>query len=145
LVQEVFMRLFRSLPALRDPSALSGFVFAITQRVIRAELKRLWLRRHLHLGTGRNASAEPAIECDHDARQAVQRLYDILDGLRPEARSLFVLRYIEELPVAEISEVTGLSFSTTKRRLDKAWRRVSGLVAGDPLLGEYTRKLRGNV
>jgi DNA-directed RNA polymerase specialized sigma24 family protein len=64
--------------------------------------------------------------------------------LRPEARSLFVLRYIEELPVAEVSEVTGLSFSTTKRRLDKAWKRVSGLVAADPLLGEYARKFGGN-
>src|SRR5262245_8528865 len=45
LVQEVFLRFFARLPALRDPSALRPFLLSITLRVLKWELRRRQLRR----------------------------------------------------------------------------------------------------
>jgi len=44
LTQEVFLRVFRRLPSLRDPSALRAFVLAVAMNVLKWEL-RLW--RHI--------------------------------------------------------------------------------------------------
>src|SRR2546423_10614042 len=45
LVQETFLRLYRKLPSLQEPSALKGFVVAITTRVLQTELRARWLKR----------------------------------------------------------------------------------------------------
>src|SRR5262245_25619256 len=43
LVQEVFIRFFRTVPRLRDPEALRPFMFGIAARVVKRELRRRWL------------------------------------------------------------------------------------------------------
>src|SRR2546421_162005 len=50
-IQETFIRLYRKLPGLRDPSALRAFVISITVRVIKSEQRGRWIRRWLGLST----------------------------------------------------------------------------------------------
>lgn len=137
LVQEVFLRFFRTVVRLRDPEALRSFLFGICLRVVRVELRRRWLGRFLFLTDSGSPPEVAADGVDQDAREAVRRYYRLLDGIGGEARSLFVSRHIERLPLAEVAAVHGLSLSTTQRRLARVTRRVAALVQADPVLAEY--------
>jgi RNA polymerase sigma-70 factor (ECF subfamily) len=121
MAQEVFLVLFRRAHTLREPQALRAFVISITAHIIRYELRRKAATRWLRFGEPSVAKAQDA---DLDAREAVKRLYRILDRLGSRDRTAFALRFLEGLEVAEIARALDVSLATTKRRLAHSWRRV---------------------
>jgi RNA polymerase sigma-70 factor (ECF subfamily) len=138
-VQDAFLRLFRDLESLRDPSSLRSFLIGITLHVAKTELRRRRAKRWL-LFSDDSVSAEPdalATEQRHEPRAAILRLYKMLDRISDERRTVFVLRYVEGLELAELSVVLDCSIATTKRRVADAARRVCFLAASDPLLAPY--------
>jgi RNA polymerase sigma-70 factor, ECF subfamily len=134
LAQEVFLVLFRRAHTIREPQALKAFVIAITAHTIRYELRRKAATRWLRFGETAVAKAASA---DLDAREALARLYRILDRLSSTDRVAFVLRFMEGLEVATVSEALGVSLATTKRRLAHAWQRVVLYARRDTALVEY--------
>ena len=121
LVQEVFLTLFRRVHTLREPQALQAFVISITAYVIRYELRRRRALRWLRFGDPPDV---PAADTDLDSREAVVRLYRILDRQDSVDRTVFVLRHLEGLELVEVARALGISLATTKRRLSRAWRRI---------------------
>ena len=112
-------------------------------RVARSELRRRRLHRWLGLtDTGVLPDAEAQGD-DPEAREALARLYAVLDRLDDEARLAFTLRHAEGLPLAEVATALGLSLATTKRRLTRAAARISAMIAGDAVLAAYTASTRG--
>jgi RNA polymerase sigma-70 factor (ECF subfamily) len=138
-VQDAFLRLFRDLASLRDPSALRSFLIGITLHVAKSELRRRRAKRWLRLSDdGVLAEADVLAEDErHEPRAAVQRLYEVLDRVSDERRMVFVLRFVEGLELAELSAVLDCSLATTKRRVADAAQRVCHLAASDPLLAPY--------
>jgi RNA polymerase sigma-70 factor, ECF subfamily len=142
LVQEVFLGFYRSRALLRNPAALRSFLFGITLRVAASELRsrriRKWLRLtpdgmlddHIahHLATPHS---------DTDSREAVQRLYAILDRLDTDSRLAFVLHHVEGLELLDVASALGVSLATVKRRLARVSARVWAMAQGDRLLVEY--------
>ncbi len=97
LLQEVFLRFFRRVPALREPAAVRAFLTGIAIHVVRAEIARKTRFRWLRL-TATGDLPEPAARPDDpDAREAVLRYYRLLDEVGGKDRSLFVARTIEGL------------------------------------------------
>jgi RNA polymerase sigma-70 factor (ECF subfamily) len=139
LAQEVFLCVFEKVPMLRDPQALKAFVTSITLLTARFELRRRWTRRWIRLADKSNATREAIFEVDTDSREALMRFYGVLDRINAQDRTLFVLRYIEELTLSEVVEAFGLSLATTKRHLARARAKVSLLVGRDPVLSEYVQ------
>ena len=144
LVQEVFLRLYRKLPGLRDPTSLRSFVLAITARVLQGELRTRWVRRWLRLWDDGETSEQPATDVDREAREALSRLYRILDGLAPRHRAAFVLRYIEGLELVDVATAIGVSLATVKRWLAKISGRVLAQASRDPVLAPYLQEGRGS-
>jgi RNA polymerase sigma-70 factor (ECF subfamily) len=141
LAQEVFLRFFRTVPRLRDPKALRSFLFGICLRTVRRELRRRWLRRFLRLtetGDPPDVAAPADPSDDGDAREVVRRYYDVLEKLGGGARSLFVARHIERLPLTEVAALHGMSVSTVQRKLGRIGQRVAAMVADDPVLSAFT-------
>ena len=138
VIQEVFIRLYRKLPALRDPAALRPFVLAVTVRVIKSEQRLRWVKRWLGLfHDGETPEDRPGDGADLDAREALARFYAILDRLSGEHRTAFVLRYVEELDLGEVAAALGVSLATIKRWLPRIARRVFAQAKNDPLLAPY--------
>ncbi|HEX4488571.1 MAG TPA: RNA polymerase sigma factor [Terriglobales bacterium] len=54
------------------------------------------------------------------AREKVQMIQRSLKELSPRQRSVFVMRFVEELDLAEIAEVTGMPVQTVKTHLYRA-------------------------
>ncbi|MGO9837814.1 MAG: RNA polymerase sigma factor [Polyangiaceae bacterium] len=138
-VQDAFLRLFRDIGSLRNPSALRSFLIGITLHVAKSELRRRRAKRWLLLSDDGVVAEPEALAADewHEPRAAVLRLYKVLDRLSDGCRTVFVLRYVEGLDLAELSTVLDCSLATTKRRVADAARRVCLLAASEPLLAPY--------
>jgi len=139
LIQEVFLTLFNRIETLREPQALRAFVITITAHTIRREVRRKIASRWLHLGTTQGALARDA---DLDSREALVRLYRILDRLGAEERTAFALRFFEGLEIVEIASALGISPATTKRRIAHAWTRIVTHAQRDGALVEYLSSYR---
>jgi RNA polymerase sigma-70 factor (ECF subfamily) len=139
-VQEVFLRFFRQLHTLRDPAAVRSFLIGITIRVAGSEIRRRRVRRWLRLTPTGSLVDFEGVTLDRDAREAVSRLYAILDQLQPQGRLTFVLRHIEGLELTQIAEALSISLATAKRRLSRVSSRVYAMVERDPLLAAYLAK-----
>jgi RNA polymerase sigma-70 factor, ECF subfamily len=137
LVQEVFLRFFMVVGRLRKAESVRSFIFGICVRVVNEEIRRRMFRRWLSI-TPASVPHLPTIEGgDHDAREAVRRLYDVLDSIGGQARSLYVVRHIEGKELTEVASVHGISLSSAQRKLARVEKRVAAMVENDPLLSEY--------
>jgi RNA polymerase sigma-70 factor (ECF subfamily) len=136
-VQETFVQFFRDVKKLREPSALRAFLIGVATRVARSELRRRRLRRWLMLTDSGTLPDDAGASADAEAREAVRRLYALLDGLDDRSRVLFVLRYVEALELTEVAAALKMSLATLKRSLAKVSARVYAMAAGDPLLAAY--------
>jgi RNA polymerase sigma-70 factor, ECF subfamily len=137
LVQTVFMGLFDQIDALREAGSLRSFVFGITVRVLRTELRKRRVRRWLRLSESGSPPEVAAPEDDDEAREALRRLYAILSRVDDETRLYFVLRHVEGFELTEVADALNVSLATAKRKLSRVVPRVMALVARDPLLADY--------
>jgi RNA polymerase sigma-70 factor, ECF subfamily len=71
-------------------------------------------------------SGESSPEQQLLAREQVKRVWRAVEGLSERQRTVFLLRYVEELDIAEIGRATGLSEGTVKAHLSRALGRVRG-------------------
>jgi RNA polymerase sigma-70 factor (ECF subfamily) len=144
LSQEVFLRLFRRIDELRNPSGLRGFVVGICLGVARNELRRVRVRRWVRLTASGDLPDAGVPAADLEARQALKRLYVILDQVSAHDRSLFVARFFEKMEIAEVATAHGLSYGTAKRHVARATARVNKRIERDPLLAKYLDTQTGN-
>ena len=136
-IQEIFIRLFRKLPGLRDPASLRAFVISITVRVIKSEQRARWIRRWLGLSLDGETPDRAGDPIDLEAREALARFYAILDRLAPRHRTAFVLRHVEGLELTEVAAALDISLATIKRWLPRIALRVFSQAESDPLLAPY--------
>jgi RNA polymerase sigma-70 factor, ECF subfamily len=130
LLLQVYVELFRHVGGLRDVHALRPFAVGLAIRVMRADLRRRYVRRLFRI----DRSLRPN---DATARGALARLYAAFDGLGPDTRLAFTLHHFEGMQVAEIAETLGLSAAAIQRRMRRASRRALVLVDSDPWLSRY--------
>jgi RNA polymerase sigma-70 factor (ECF subfamily) len=137
LTQDVFLRTFAGLPALRDLGALRSFIYSVALRMLKWELRRRRVRRILHLTPSGELPDLPVRAADSEARQLLVRFYSLLDELGANERTAFVLRHLEERKLTEVAELMSVSLATAKRWISRASQHVSALVEADPALASY--------
>lgn len=133
LAQEVFLVIHRRLPAFEGRSKLTTWVYGICVRVAADHRRRAHVRHEAPA-----LLPEAPVEADQPERvarrEARERLDDALAGLDEDKRVVFVLYEIEELPMAEIAEVTGVPVQTAYARLYAA-RRLLAEALAEPAAG----------
>jgi RNA polymerase sigma-70 factor (ECF subfamily) len=137
VAQDVFTILFERVATLRDPGALKSFATSIAAFRIQTELRKRRRERDLARHALVYLDIARVTHPDAEARQAVSRFGNLLERLKPEERTIFVLRFVKGASLINVARATGLSLSTVKRRLGAVWRRVSLLVSRDPFLARY--------
>jgi len=136
LVQQVFVALLKGLLRVRDPEAFPGWVAAVTVNTVRSELRRRRIRRLWLLGAPEALEQAAAPAPPHEARELLRRTYAVLEKLPSDERIAFGLRYVDEMPLAEVAEACDCSLATIKRRLRSAKARFRRLAHHDPMLAE---------
>ena len=107
--QEAFTRLFSRWRAVRDPK---GFLFLVVTNIVRDEWRRQATQRSLVDKLARRLPDQPA-----DSESST---YDLIARLPSRLRTVVVLTYVVDLPLAEVAETLGLPLGTVKRRLHEA-------------------------
>jgi RNA polymerase sigma-70 factor, ECF subfamily len=134
--QEAFLRAIRSLDTLRDPQALVDWLIQIAVFTATDFLRRRKRRRWL-VFVGVRPTVEPIAANDEGARDAVRATYRVLDRMRPEDRTVFVLRFIEGMDFDALANAHDCSRSTIKRRLARATARFRLLARREPALARW--------
>jgi RNA polymerase sigma-70 factor (ECF subfamily) len=137
LLQDVFVGFFRNVGTLRDATSLRPFLIGITLRTARTALRKKRVRRWLHLSDDGMVPEVPASDGDQRTRDALRRLYAILDELADRERLAFVLRHAEGYELTETAEALGVSLATVKRVLQRAEAHVHARAQDDDLLSHY--------
>ncbi len=137
ILQETFAAALRSLGGLKDPEALKPWLFSIATRTakkaLRTRARRRWLR---HFTDDEDeARHEPSVEPQNpESLRAAREVYAILERLSVDDRLVFALRYINELELAAVATLCGVSLATAKRRLRKAEKRFVAAAMNVPTL-----------
>lgn len=139
LVQEGFIRLARNAHRIRDESKAAAYLRSIVLNLARDHNRRglVSLRHHLPFDDER-ASTEDEIVLRDDQREVIEALRE----LPHRQRDCLVLRYYEELGIADIAETLGISRNSVKTHLKRglaAMEERLGVPRSDPEIGEVER------
>jgi RNA polymerase sigma-70 factor (ECF subfamily) len=141
LSQEIFITFFDRVKTLRDPQRVTAFLMSITGFEIHYYLRRRCVRRRLFL-RGRTGPVDlRSVEQAPEAREALGRFLKVLDRLNPIDRTIFTLRFIEELDLRAVATAVDLSLATIKRRLSRSWQRVARMMSRDAALAHLLKEL----
>lgn len=116
VTQEVFVRVFRAAPQLRQDARLSTWVYRIVANACMDELRR---RRRVLLFGDLAPAIHPIVPAgeiggaDLDVARAVARL-------SPRLRMAVLLRYFDDLSYEEIARALGVTSGTVASRLSRA-------------------------
>lgn len=132
LLQEVLLRVYRGLGALRDPALFRPWCFRIATREAFRRLKaeRRWQAQLGH-DEALAAAAAPAIE-EKAGPGLLAELPALLPRVSPASRAVLVLHYHNGLSLDEVAAVLGVPPGTAKSRL------AYGLAALRRLMKEKT-------
>jgi RNA polymerase sigma-70 factor, ECF subfamily len=136
LIQDTFIAVFESIHAFRGDSSLRTWIDTIAVRVCYRHLSRREPRSQLHAVGELIASASDP-EREANLREAVRRLYIVLDRVEPKQRVAYTLHVVDGRPLKEVARVTRVSVLAVKNRVWRARRRVRELAERDPLLIEF--------
>jgi RNA polymerase sigma-70 factor, ECF subfamily len=140
LLQDVFLRVFDRVSGLREPSALRSFIYSVTIRVVRWEIRRAQSRRRHQAAVLEHRDGPEAITVDPETRDLVARAQAVLDSMPAKERAVFVLRHVEGKELAEIAEGLEISLSTAKRWLKRGVRRIEAGMERDTRLSTLLKE-----
>jgi RNA polymerase sigma-70 factor, ECF subfamily len=141
VVQEVFLKVFRSIGSFRGQSSLKTWIYRIT--VNEAHNARRWFFRHrrhevdLETGPEETRSWKETIQDTSDSpfdvtfnREQHLMIESTLDRINPVFREAVVLRDITDLSYEEIGEVLCVSLGTVKSRILRGREALRAELAG---------------
>ena len=139
LSQEVFLRVFRTLPQFRGQSALRTWIYRIVINQARNR-QRFWKRRHRtdqvsldeHMRQCGDVPSQTEILPDRllANKEAAARIWHALDRLPFEQRTALILREIDGLRYEEIAFSLNIAVGTVKSRLTRARQALRSELLG---------------
>lgn len=129
IVQEAFLSLWRSRTQLSGVENPEGYLFKITYHTIYAHLKKTSRKQELLDGIIINIAYKQNTTQDMVAANETSRLiYEAVQKLPPQQRTVFELAKLNDLSYAEIADKLGLSRNTVKNHLVQAMKTIRVLL-----------------
>jgi RNA polymerase sigma-70 factor (sigma-E family) len=126
LVQVTITKLYVHWRRASAADHLDGYVRAMLVRTFLSEQRLGWMRRIRLVGSPAETPVEAVPGPDVETREVV---HAALARVSPKARAVLVLRFLLDLPVAEVAEVLGCSQGNVKSQTSlglAALRRLLG-------------------
>jgi RNA polymerase sigma-70 factor (ECF subfamily) len=134
IYQEVFLRVFRSLPRFQLRSQFSTWLFRITTNVCLTHRSRR--KRHLHASLSQDSDDEhggtladtisdkSATDEQVEKSDTALHVAQAVETLSPKQKMVFTMKYYDGYKIREIAQMTGLNEGTIKRYLFAATNKV---------------------
>ena len=129
LVQEIFLKVWTALPSFRGEAQLSTWLWRIASNETISYLRRERLRAALHFASAESIMASRIQADSYFNGTALQReLSKAVARLPERQRQVFVMRWWDELPFAEISAILGVSEGSLKASWHQAYEKVKNFL-----------------
>lgn len=134
IYQEVFLKVFRSLPKFQMRSQFSTWLFRITTNVCLSH--RTKRKRHVHTSLSQDSEDEhggtladtirdkSATDEDLEKTDTALHVAHAVETLSPKQKLVFTMKYYDGYKIREIAQMTGLNEGTVKRYLFASTRKV---------------------
>jgi RNA polymerase sigma-70 factor (ECF subfamily) len=116
VAQEAFLRLYRNLDSIESPAHLVRWLRKVTWRLCIDEVRRRPAQKPLSL----DEIAEPPARWQEPDPLSAGRLRRLIAALPESVRMTVILRYQEDMDLAEIAEVLDAPVNTIKSRIQRA-------------------------
>lgn len=137
LVQETFLRVFRSRNSYERIARFSTWLYTIAQNLIRNQYKRSQRMQMVSLSQTDDQEQEMTIDLPDQAMpldehlhlsMTVTQLQKSLTSIPAEFRDVLVMRDVQQLTYEEIMEITKLPMGTVKSRINRGRARLHDLM-----------------
>jgi RNA polymerase sigma-70 factor (ECF subfamily) len=139
LAQDCFFRAYKARDTFRGEASVSTWLMQITVNLIRDHARdrrwQFWKRGRLTAvdvnAAGRwipDGGASPEVAAS--MKEQVQAVWDATRSLSERQRTVFLLRFVEDMDLLEIAAATGLKEGTVKAHLFRAIQAVRERVGG---------------
>ncbi|MGE5404502.1 MAG: sigma-70 family RNA polymerase sigma factor [Candidatus Saccharibacteria bacterium] len=132
MAQEAFIKAYRSLKSFKGDSSFSTWLYRITANVCLDELRKR--KRTLHMisldepvatldGDDMErdiADSSPTADIMYERKELEEQLQGVIMTLKPEHRSVVVLRDVMDLTYEDMADILQCSVGTIKSRLSRA-------------------------
>ncbi len=133
LTQDVFLKIYRNLASFDGRASLKTWIYRITVNNSLNELRRISSKPARNASSLENvperqsAGLSPEQSC-HEKLQH-EKLYKVIDRLRPRESEIIYLKDIYDLPYIEVAEILDISISAAKMRVLRARLALQRLYA----------------
>lgn len=129
LIQEIFIKIWASLPSFREEARLYTWLYRIATNEAINFVRRRSLRAALSFKSI-DAETERRIDEDpyFDGNEAQRLLMKAMGKLPPKQKLVFSLRYFEDLGYEDIAEITGTSVGALKASYHIACEKIKSEV-----------------
>ena len=137
LTQDCFLRAYRARSTFRGESGVAAWLAGIAVNLARdhARSRRVAFWKKLLVADG-DALSEMAVAGRSTPerlllqREELRAVWDAVDNLSFKQRAVFLLRFVEEMSLEEISQATGMKLATVKTHLFRAVGAVRKKIRG---------------
>jgi RNA polymerase sigma-70 factor (ECF subfamily) len=146
IVQAAMEAFLKSRASFRGEGSIEGFADSIAANVARRWMYKQRRSIFIHeLAADRGPWPEPpgGPDQEHENKDKVRRLLEILGRLKPKYRMACVLYYVEGKTVAQIAEIEGKSENAIRKRILRGRQEVHRRANHDPVLSEWLAEMRG--
>jgi RNA polymerase sigma-70 factor (ECF subfamily) len=127
--QEIFVRIWRSLPGYRGLASVSTWIYAIARNTCLTALKSSAVRRTISLDEPHvRAAAETRIAGHHEAAPGPDLPY-LVSQLPEKYRQVIMLFYMEERSYEEVARLLDLPMGTVKTYLHRAKKELAAAMS----------------
>jgi RNA polymerase sigma-70 factor (ECF subfamily) len=133
ITQDTLLRAYRGRESFRGECSVSTWLTGIAINVTRDHQRSARFKFWKHVQTAavdvqEMASFLPADAVSPEravlAKERVKEIYKVLETLSYNQRSIFLMKFSEELSVDEISEILGMAVNTVRTHLHRALKAI---------------------
>jgi len=132
ITQEVFIKIHKSIENFREDAQLYTWIYKIATNECLSFLQRKKRRFFLPIGDVESELVAALDNSPHISGDEIQlKLQKALLKLPDKQRLVFNMKYFDEMPYEQISEITNTSVGALKASYHHAVKKVEDLLSGD--------------
>lgn len=128
IVQESFIRVWRHLPKYRANGKFTTWLYSIVTNLcydrMKARKRRSKVIRTLEQPFSAFVASTDTLEGDIEAKDIARLILITAEALAAKQRLVFILRDVEDLSIAEVAQITGMSKGSVKSNLCHARHNI---------------------